>query len=157
MRRGEFVIEATREAMREAFRYARAVPAERLAWRPLDAGRSALDLARELAKCPDRGLAALGGEGMNEEPEAGDAERESWATVEACEAAGEAKLQRFLAVVAAFPDERLEETVELPYGEGGAMRSFTMAEMMDHPRWNASYHQGQLAYLQTLYGDGGLH
>ena len=28
-----------------------------------------------------------------------------------------------------------------------------MTEMMDYPRWNFTYHVGQIAYIQTLLGD----
>jgi hypothetical protein len=32
-----------------------------------------------------------------------------------------------------------------------------MIEMMDYPRWNFNYHNGQIAYIQTLYGDKEMH
>ena len=77
-----------------------------------------------------------------------------WKTVEACEAECNRRVDKLCAMFKAMPDERLKETKWLPY-DGG--RDFTMAEMMDYPRWNFSYHQGQIAYIQTLYGDKEMH
>ena len=51
-------------------------------------------------------------------------------------------------------DERLKETVWLPY-DGG--RDFTIQEICEYPRWNADYHLGQISYIQILYGDKEMH
>ena len=158
MRLQTYMIEVTRHAMTEAFRYAKSVPEDKLNWKPLDLGRSVLEQAQELAKCPDWAIEVMTGQGM--ELEAGDTAAEemaSWDTVEKCEAACMEKLAHFFALVTAYPDSKLEETIDLPFGEDGADRTFTMAEMMDYPRWNATYHQGQIAYIQTLYGDNDNH
>ena len=53
-----------------------------------------------------------------------------------------------------MPDADLDKKRWLPY-DGG--RDFTMPEMMDYPRWNFNYHLGQIAYIQTLYGDKEMH
>jgi hypothetical protein len=29
--------------------------------------------------------------------------------------------------------------------------------MLEYPRWNATYHLGQIAFIQTLYGDKETH
>jgi hypothetical protein len=158
MRLQDHLIETTRNAMEEAFRYAKAVPEDRLNWQPLDAGRSVLDMARELAKCPDWACDVLDGKGMQEDPdEDSAAEMGAWASIEECEAVSKEKLARYFAFIAGYPDVKLAETIDLPYGPGGSMRTFTMAELMDYPRWNAAYHQGQIAYIQTLYGDTASH
>ena len=47
--------------------------------------------------------------------------------------------------------------MELPFGPGGSMKPFTIAEMADYPRWNFTYHLGQIGYIQTLYGDNAMH
>jgi hypothetical protein len=56
--------------------------------------------------------------------------------------------------VLAMPDERLAETKWLPFNGG---RDHTYLEMLEYPRWNATYHLGQVAYIQTLYGDREIH
>lgn len=158
MRLQDHLIDVTREAMEEAFRYAKAVPRDKLDWKPLDAGQSVLSMARELAKCPDWAYDVLDGKGMEMDPdEATLAEMGSWASLDDCEAAGKEKLGRYFAFIADYPDAKLAETIDLPFGSGGSIRTFTMAQMMDYPRWNATYHQGQIAYVQTLYGDKANH
>ena len=47
--------------------------------------------------------------------------------------------------------------MDLPFGPGGSMQTFTVAELTEYPRWNANYHQGQIGYIQTLYGDRDMH
>jgi hypothetical protein len=53
MKLQEHVIVTTQKAAEEVFRFAKAVPEERVDWQPLSIGHSVLDLARELAKTPD--------------------------------------------------------------------------------------------------------
>ncbi len=154
MKLQEHVIEETRRAAAEVFRYATKVPDDRVEWKPLDHGRSVLDLARELAMTPDWAFDTLFVEGPQDWSEEGmaaqTAEMESLKTVAACEARCLEHLERFYEGVRAMPDERLAQTKWLRY-EGG--RDFTYAEMLDYPRWNFNYHLGQIAYIQTLYGD----
>ena len=56
----DYLIQVTEEAMTDGFAYAKAVPADKRDWKPQDTGRSVLDLARELGKCPDWALADSG-------------------------------------------------------------------------------------------------
>lgn len=157
MRLQEFMIEDTRRAMERAFRYAKAVPQNKRDWKPLDTGQTVLDMARELAKCPDWACDLLAPAEATQTREAGYAEMQGWQSVEECEAACHEKLARYFAVLAQFPDDKLTDTIELPFGPGGSPKTYTMAEMMDYPRWNAAYHEGQIAYIQTLYGDRTLY
>ena len=156
MRIQDHTIEATREAQEEAFRYARAVPDDRLEWQPEGQGQTVLSMAREIAKCADWAydLLATGSMDYSEE---GNAETAGWKTIADCEAAGKEKLGRYFEFLKGIPDERLTETMELPFGPGGSMKRFTLGELMDYPRWNSTYHLGQIAYVQTLYGDRGMH
>lgn len=160
MRLQDYTIDTTREASEEVFRYAHAVPVDKVEWKPLDAGRTVIDIARELAKCPDWAREIVSGEEMDwsEEGQAAQkAEMESWKTVAECEAACKEKLGRYFELLKDLPDSRLSETKDLPFGPGGSMKTFTMAELMDYPRWNFNYHLGQIAYVQTLYGDKEMH
>jgi hypothetical protein len=160
MRLQDYTIDVTKEAKEEAFRYAKAVPEDKADWKPLDAGQSVLSMCRELAKCPDWAYELVSGEEANwsEEAQAAQkAEMEGWTSVEACERACEEKLGRYFELLKGLPDARFTETKDLPFGPGGSMKTFTMAEMMDYPRWNFTYHLGQIGYIQTLYGDKGLY
>ncbi|MFB6286538.1 MAG: DinB family protein [Candidatus Bipolaricaulia bacterium] len=55
---------------------------------------------------------------------------------------------RLSQTIASVPDERLEETVET--GGGGSM---PMKRILSIPSAHVGYHWGQLAYLQTIWGD----
>ncbi|RYD70926.1 MAG: hypothetical protein EOP84_25810 [Verrucomicrobiaceae bacterium] len=148
------VIEAAREAV---FRYAFAVPEDRLEWKPLGAGQSVLRMARELAKTPDWAFWVL----TNANPESPDdasaqqkAEMESWKTIPDCDAACQEKLVRVFDLYRSYSDEDLQRTKWLPFNGG---RDHTYAELLDYPRWNFTYHLGQIAYIQTLFGDRGIY
>ncbi len=160
MRLQDYTINATREAQQEAFRYAKAVPEDKADWKPMDAGQSVLSMCRELAMCPDWAYDTLAKKELDfsETAQAShQAEMESWTSVAECERACEEKLGRYFELLKGFPEERLAETMDLPFGPGGSMKTFTLAELMDYPRWNCNYHLGQIAYVQTLYGDRDMH
>ena len=119
-----------------------------------------LDLARELAQCPDWAVDLLNTGRMDWSPDSQEAsakEAASWTSAEACDAACKEKLEKLYAVVQAFPDERLGETIVLPFGPDGSDKNFTMEEIMGYPMWNFHYHLGQIGYIQSLYGDKGIH
>jgi uncharacterized damage-inducible protein DinB len=150
----EAITEATRHAAREAFKYAKNVPADKLDWKPLDSGRSVLDICREMACCAGWSDQILKGQPFpewNEEMQAElEARNSAWTTAEACEEECNRQLEVFIATVKDFPDEKLSDTFVLPF-DGG--QTITMRENMQYPLWNFTYHQGQIAYIQTLYGD----
>ncbi|MEA2554323.1 MAG: hypothetical protein QOJ65_2499 [Fimbriimonadaceae bacterium] len=154
----DHIVDTTRAAAKDPFRYAKALPADKLDWKPMDEGRSALDICRELAMCPTWAYQIVQGDKQPEWNEDAMAamkkEQEGWTTVEACEAECNKRLEKLFELYKSMPDERLKETKWLPY-DGG--RDFTMPEMMDYPRWNFTYHLGQIAYIQTLLGDREMH
>lgn len=157
MKYQDYIIDSIQKAFDQAFQSAKAVPAEKLSWKPLENGRSVLDQAQEIAQCPSYVIPML--QGKKEEMGEGDwekimAERQGWTTIEACEEVAKERLSALFEAIRATPDERLKDTMWLPY-DGG--RDFTMAEIMDYPRWNANYHEGQINYIQTLYGDRDMH
>ncbi len=154
----QHMINVTRNAANDAFKAAKAVRADKVDWSPMDEGRSTLDICRELAMCPSWCLSIISNEPQpewNEETMAKiKTEQEQWKTVEDCEAECNRRLAILFDYFGAMPDERLSETKWLPY-DGG--REFTMPEMMGYPLWNFAYHEGQINYIQTLYGDKQMH
>lgn len=90
MRLQDYLIDVTKSAATEAFKYAKAMPADKADWKPLDEGRSTLDICRELAMCPKWAVDIISGAPMpewNEETMAAvKAEQEQWKTVGDCEA-----------------------------------------------------------------------
>jgi hypothetical protein len=149
----EYVIENTQQAAAEAFRYAKAVPADKLEWAPGGDARSALDLCRELAVTPTWTIDTIEGT-ESESRETQQALMASLKTVEACEAEYEKRAVKMLDLFRSISDDRLKETKFLPY-DGG--RDFTVAQMMDYPRWNCNYHLGQIAMIQLMLGDKEMH
>ena len=158
MRIQDYMIDATKAAAAAAFKTARGTAADRLDWKPLDEGRSVLDQCREMAMCPKWAEDIISGVQMpewNEETAAAvKAEQEQWNTIEDCEAECNRRLESLFEMYQKMPDEKLSETKWLPF-DGG--RDFTMEEMMGYPRWNFTYHLGQISYIQTLYGDKEMH
>jgi hypothetical protein len=158
MKYQEFMVGATRAAMEEAFRYAKAVPADKVEWKPMDVGRSVLDVCRELAMCPGWAVDIIAKpelpEWSAETQAAIEAEQKQWTSVEACEAECKRRLEGLFELFGRISDEKLKETKWLPF-DGG--RDFTVMEMMDYPRWNFTYHLGQIAYIQILFGDRDMH
>ncbi len=75
-------------------------------------------------------------------------------TVDACEAEFNRRFEKVEAFIRAMPDADLAKTKWLPYNGG---RDHTFLEMMDYPRWNCMYHLGQIAYIQTQYGDNEIY
>ena len=152
MRVQDYIADCARDAFDMAFRYARAVPADKLDWAP-EGGRSVLALCRELALTPTWTLSAFRpdpSDWSEEIREAYHREEQSWTTVEACEAEWKRRFAEVDAFYRGMSDEGLKKTKWLPFNGG---RDHTWLEMMDYPRWNATYHLGQIAYIQTLYGD----
>lgn len=153
----EHIVQATVAAAKEAFRYAKAVPTDRLEWEPAPGSRTVLSQCRELASCPawSADMIANGSFSWSEEFQAATkAEQSAWLTVDDCEAECEKRLARFSEVVLALSEEDLSRTLWLPIFGG---KDFTFQEIADYPRWNFNYHTGQIAYIQGMYGDHQLY
>lgn len=155
MRIQDHLIAVTREAADEFFRYARAVPVDRLEWSVLDAGQTVLAMCQEIAKTPEWGLQVLvDRQTTDEERTAAYAEMKSWTTVPECMAQFEKRFAGWSNYVREFNHSDFEKTRWLPFNGG---RDHTYLEMLEFPRWNCSYHTGQIAFIQTLYGDKAMY
>jgi len=153
----DYIADAARDAATAAFKYADAVPADKLEWAPLDGGRSVMSLVQELAMTPTWQLISLDGppvEWSTETWEQQQAIMSEWNTIALCRAQFDERFAKLEAFIREIPEEKFTDTKWLPY-DGG--RDFTILEMLDYTRWNCTYHQGQIAYIQTLYGDKDMH
>lgn len=150
----EELIQMTDKAGQEFLLNVRAMPADKLTWKPLDTGRSALDLLQEVAQSASYVIPILETRQVPDfNPEMFTvlmAERQTWDTIEKCEEVMRANHARLFEIIRNFPDEDLQQTVHLPFAGGFDQ---TMAEIMSYQYWNLSYHLGQVCYIQTLYGD----
>lgn len=148
----QYIVAEARQAADEAFKFAKAVPADKLDW-TVEGARSVLAICRELALTPTWTLMAFGivpSYASEQERQAQRREQETWLDVEACQAEFNRCFQGVEELFMGFTDEDLQKTKWLPFNGG---RDHTYLEMMDYPRWNCTYHQGQIAYIQTMYGD----
>lgn len=144
----EYIITDTQKSLANLFEAARKVPADKHEWKPLDNGRSVLDLAQECALCPLWVPGILTKRSIDmADFETAQVEQKKLTTLDACEAAAKANLETMKAAIMAFPDEEMDEEITLPWG------TYTLGEVMGFPAWNLNYHLGQINYIQTLYGD----
>lgn len=152
----ERIIRITRDAVESVVRNIRAMPEDRLTWQPAPTTRTALDIFQECAGAAgffagilrERKSAPFTPETLDRMRE----QRQAWSTLEEAERALRTRSEDFYAAVAAVPDEDLDVQVEMPWGQ-----TQTLAEVMGLHFWNLTYHTGQLAYIQRLYGDVEMH
>ncbi len=150
----EQAIRATQWAVDNLFRSARVVPAERLEWKPLENGRSVLNVLQECAQSPQWFSALLlqrSFSGISPEIlKAMEIERCAWKTLDECERVCRENSEVLYSVIRAIPEADMQKKVPLPFG--GGMEP-TLAEIMLFHYWHCTYHLGQVNYIQTLYGD----
>jgi hypothetical protein len=144
----DFIIQDTERNLANFFYTCRQVPADKLEWRPLDAGRSTLDQAQEVALCPMWVPGLLSARGFDPSIFGGFEEgKAQLPDLDACEAAANENMKKLIEAVKAFPEAEYQTEVEFPWGK------YTFLQTMTFAGWNANYHMGQVSYIQTLYGD----
>ena len=132
------------------------MPEDKLDW-AREGGRSILSICRELAWTPTWCLSAFGmipDDWPKYEREDYHREQQAWTSVEDCEAYFDKTFTVLDGFFRGMSDDDLTNTKWLPLNGG---RDHTWLEMTDYPRWNCTYHTGQIAYIQTLYGDKEIH
>ena len=144
----EVAVELTREAAEVLIAVATATPAERLAWKPLDSGRSILE---QLAECSvaNRKWAAILRTGVYANLPEGTYAR---AVHEATDLTSAVHMLRkatseLTAAIGSISPDRLGDTIETEW------HPYSIARCCLHAYWNMTYHEGQINYIQTLYGD----
>jgi uncharacterized damage-inducible protein DinB len=122
---------------------ARHVPAEKAQWKPDPKAKSAREIVEHLTGANHFFAALLRGE--PQAPPTGESIPKSY----------EDALQAFqesaavlAEATASVPDDRLQDAVELPWGQ-----SWKMTMLLAAASGHIAYHWGQIGYLQTLWGD----
>lgn len=123
---------------------ARHVPPEKADWKPDPKARSAHEIVSHLAKANGLFLALLNGDPPSGDT-APDTEGKSY---EDTLKEFEKSAQELAEAIASLPDERLEEQVDLPWGQ-----TWKMSRVVAAASGHIAYHWGQIGYLQTLWGD----
>lgn len=148
------IIEMTKYATNALFRTARAVPDDKLEWKPLDEGRSVKEQLQECAYTPlyFMGLISPPKDDATDNAQGEAATAETPWSIDVCEAECHANSERLYKLISTLTDEQLQEMVELPWSEKASK-----AQVAGLQYWNLVYHQGQISYIQTLYGDVEFH
>ena len=151
MRLQDQVIKMTQEATDALFRNVRAMPEDKLTWKPMENGRTALDQLQECAYTPLFFVGVLDtSQALDASEEAREkraAERAKW-SVDECEQHCKANNEIYFELVKNLPDSELGKEIDMPWGE-----TATIGDAIGFQYWNLVYHQGQINYIQTLYGD----
>jgi len=152
----QLVSKVTLDAVEELLRYAKAIPSEKLTWRPAEHARSALEILQECAVLPAALTAWL--QERPQSPPSMEQYAPYWAqaaaltSLDACEQALRENTQKLLQVAESLSEAELNQTAVAPWG-----RTYTLAEGCLIHHWNLTYHLGQIAYIQLLYGDTEFH
>jgi uncharacterized damage-inducible protein DinB len=149
------IAEAVRNASQALAANLKAMPPDKQVWQPLDVGRSALSMVQECAVMNrflanvlrDRKVPAVDHAQQSAAFAALDTPEKAIAELEAATA-------ELAQAIEAFPEAHLQDTIELPM-HNGMVVPFQRAMFM--PFWHMTYHEGQIAYIQTLYGDKEMH
>ncbi len=135
-----------------------AVPDDKIGWRPLDNGRSALDLFAETAQMGDVGRRIIESRGQfrvtRELLDTLRAERASWSREEALTAM-ETNHAGAIAAVEACSDEELAQPVTIPMMGGDITMPLASWALMGYRQYISRF--AQINYIQTLYGDTDSH
>lgn len=153
----ETLIAGSQGALENVIRAIRAMPEDKLQWKPLDMGRSAMEQFQEVAQSPLWAVGLLKTMKFELDPERMEkmrAEREAWTTVDQCEKAARENAELLFDSIRSFPSEDMGKTIHLPFRGGMDM---TVLQIMSLMVWNCNYHEGQICYIQTLYGDKDMH
>lgn len=146
------IVDRTLRTMEDLIRNAEAVPPDKLEWHAIGKSRTVLDLVRECCEVNERWAQILREKRwVDWSPEQTQAYYDSMVDLPAAVAKLRETTASYVDSVRAVPYEELQEVLELPWTK------LTMAEALIHAVWHMSYHEGQISYIQTLYGDWNDH
>lgn len=154
----ETAAKLTQQASDKLVKNLNAMPAEKQQWKPPSDGRSAHEQVLECAVI--NGMAAK----IFTDQAFPNFETMDWGgmfgkaaaqndTTEKLIATLEKATADLVAATKAFPADKLGEMVTVPFD--GSVH--TWAEVIFFPYWNMTYHEGQINYIQLLYGDKEYH
>lgn len=138
-------------------RTAQAVPDDKLTWKPLDNGRTILDLLGQAAQTPTLVTRLLESKGeWKPSQEAYQAMRQEGAdwSREQCFEALRANTDAVIAAIRAVSEEDLLQPLQMPIG-GEITLPLGVWVMMTYRTFMSR--TAQINYIQTLYGDFELH
>lgn len=147
------IVPLIEDAYKDLFKNARRL-SDKLDYKVSETNRTPLQMLQECATVAAGLVPILDARAMvGSESDWAEAEKQmaSLTTIEACEAEYERNKTELLRAIADFPEERLEELIETPWG------TFPWRDFIAYLYWNPMYHTGQLAYVQMIHGDAEMH
>jgi uncharacterized damage-inducible protein DinB len=151
----DYIIEETVKSMESLFRNVRAMPDDKLMWKVEGKGRTVIDQLQECATSPHTFIRFLNNEEVG--PKLWESLKEqqaAWITIDMCEEHAKKNTGELLDLIGDFPEESLYDKVTLPFGDG---YETTYADVMSYQNWHFAYHDAQISFIQTLYGDMAMH
>jgi len=143
------IAQRLRAATDQVIATTKAMPEDKLRWTPMENGRCVLELLADCVHCSLRVAKIIQQRNFNDLPDAPDWQTTDLATFhELLRSSTEA----YCEVVMSVPDEDLTLEFDAPWGG-----KLEVGGGMFHPYWNMTYHEGQINYIQTLYGDKEMH
>lgn len=128
-----------------------ATPDDRLAWQPLDQGRSILQQLIDCALANLKWALILQNRAYGRLPRAfADVAEMSLTTRDAALARLQETVEQLATAIETLSDDEIGRVLSVPAEDGVDL---TLAEACLSPYWNMVYHEGQVRYIQTLYGD----
>jgi len=130
--------------------YAQKVPAEKADWKPEGGAKSAKELLEHIAASNQGFAAIIQGKDLGIQMDKSERANVSIEAqnlpeaIEALKASGEA----LAGAISTLPDDQLGQNRTMPWGE-----EWQMSRLLATASAHISYHWGQLAYLQTMWGD----
>jgi len=144
----ELITRQTEKQIDSLFRAARALPADKLDWKPAPGARSALDQLQEIATSYDQFQCAHKERKVEWDGEkfaAWMAERAKITDLDELERLTREGYGKMLADLQGTDPANLTAPVQMPFPG-----DFSLADIFCYYYWNASYHEGQIYYIGTL-------
>lgn len=141
----------TRRAEQMLVAAVEATPDNRLAWQPLDQGRSILQQVNDCALANLAWAQIIKDRTYSRLPRAfGDVAELGLTTRAAALARLRETTDLLVKSIEAVHDDEVARMLAVPTEDGVDL---TVAEACLHAYWNMVYHEGQICYIQTLYAD----
>lgn len=149
----DILINRTLEAVDGIIKAVRAMPEDKLNWKPMEEGKSAMEQLKEVTRaCVWFALMAE----AKAEPEWGDEQRakqlkmsDGWKSIDDVERALREQTNKLCNAIESCSDADLK----LPFKFEGVEKDYTLGEALNFHQSHTMYHIGQINYIQTLYGD----
>lgn len=141
----------TRRAEQSLAAALEATPSDYLTWQPMDQGDSVLKQVIDCALANLKWAQILNNHTYSRLPRAfGEVALIALTTREAAIARLQETTDLLVEAIEAVEDDQVARMLAIPSEDGVDL---TVAEACLHAYWNMVYHEGQISYIQTLYGN----